>query len=135
MKTVTLNKTRFKNSTTINHHGVECHVSKHEDLVLGQLTYELEAVLWSKHETPYVYTTYATWKDNLKDTFPSWLKKYFKINKVTHSLDVKTIYPNLNLTVPDSYDNTMVIYVNDQRIGMMKPETDPYGFQRPNFSV
>jgi hypothetical protein len=135
MTKIVLNKTRFRTKATVNLHGLDCHISTQENVVLNQLIYELEANLWSQKQTPYVYSTYATWLDHLKDTLPPWLKKYVKVNKTKHSLDIKTVYPNVNIRLPDSYDNTAIVYVSDFRIGMMKPEKDPYELCRPNSSI
>jgi hypothetical protein len=123
IKTVVLNVFREKLQTTLSGHILRNYdIDVVVDNFTDSLVASVKTNLLGEHQKPYVYHTYTSWWDHFKDTIkpqlPKWLQKKIIVHKKKHELTIDTIYPLLDIAIPeDRYDNTVTILVANQNVG------------------
>lgn len=129
IQTVILDIIQQKTKGTLSGHILRNYDLKvHLDTFTDNLVASITAYTLGERQNPYIYETYETWWDHLKDTIrpklPDWLKKKVLVRKKKHELNVTAIYPLLNISIPKNrHNNKVTILIDNQPIGSL-PDVD-----------
>jgi hypothetical protein len=102
LNTVTLEKLKIGAQQALSKHLADAQVNFDNNIIYEQLVMQVRGFIWSEqHQHIDIKYPFDWWQSFKERWFRGWMLQRWPVKYKTHSLDVKTLYPNYRPVVPD----------------------------------